>query len=110
MEGEAICPMLWHNGIMMPKRTSKNSKLTDISQLARAIVEEATGESLADHALPKEPTQEFPSKKNPAAVALGKLGGKKGGDARAKNLTPERLKEIAQKAARARWGKENSRT
>jgi hypothetical protein len=95
---------------MMPKRTSKNSKPTDISQLARAIVEEATGESLADHALPKETTQESPPKKNPAAVALGKLGSKKGGDARAKKLTPERLKEIAQKAARARWGKENART
>lgn len=43
--------------------------------------------------------------KNPAAVALGRLGGKKGGKARAVNLTPERRKEIAQKAAAARWGK-----
>lgn len=43
--------------------------------------------------------------KNPAAVALGRLGGKKGGAARAANLTPERRKEIAQKAAAARWSK-----
>jgi len=43
--------------------------------------------------------------KNPAAVALGKLGGKKGGPARAAKLTAKRRQEIARKAARARWGK-----
>ncbi len=43
--------------------------------------------------------------KNPAAVALGRLGGLKGGKARAANLTPERRVEIAKKAALARWGK-----
>ena len=41
--------------------------------------------------------------KNPAAVALGRLGGKKGGPARAKALTPERRQEIAKKAIEARW-------
>ena len=89
---------------MMPKRPSKKSKSRDISQLARAIVEEATGESLTDES-PTSPTKETPRKKNPAAVALGKLGGKKGGDARAKKLTPEQRKAIAQKAARTRWDK-----
>ncbi len=44
-------------------------------------------------------------KKNPAAVALGKLGGSKGGKIRAKKLSPERRSEIARKAAFARWGK-----
>ena len=43
--------------------------------------------------------------KNPAAVALGRLGGKKGGKARAAALTPERRKEIAKKAAEKRWSK-----
>ena len=43
--------------------------------------------------------------KNPAAVALGKLGGPKGGPARAKALSPERRAEIARKAAQTRWGK-----
>ncbi len=43
--------------------------------------------------------------KNPAAVELGRLGGKKGGKARAEKLSPERRKEIARKAARARWDK-----
>jgi hypothetical protein len=88
---------------MVPKRTSKKSKRLDISQLARAIVEEATGESLTDQPRPDEPSTEPPHEKNPAAVALGKLGGKKGGPARAKNLSPERRKEIAQHAARVRW-------
>ena len=89
----------------MPKRSSKKSKPTDIGQFARAIVEEATGESLADHALPKDPPKEPTRKKNPAAVALGKLGGKKGGIARRDKLTPEQRKAIAQKAARARWNR-----
>jgi hypothetical protein len=43
--------------------------------------------------------------KNPAAVALGKLGGSKGGRARAANLSPEARKAIAQQAANARWAK-----
>ena len=41
-----------------------------------------------------------------AAVVLGRLGGKKGGPARARKLTPEQRKEIARKAAQTRWGKE----
>jgi hypothetical protein len=89
----------------MPKRSSKKSKPTDISQLARAIVEEVTGESLANPALPKDPPKERARKKNPAAVALGKLGGKKGGPARRDKLSPERRKEIAREAARARWNR-----
>jgi hypothetical protein len=43
--------------------------------------------------------------KNPAAVALGRLGGLKGGKARAKSLTPSERSQAAQKAARSRWGK-----
>jgi hypothetical protein len=46
--------------------------------------------------------------KNPAAVALGKLGGKKGGKARAEKMTPEERKESARKAAEARWAKKDS--
>ena len=44
-------------------------------------------------------------KKNEAAQMLGKLGGLKGGKASAAVLTPERRKDIARKAAKARWGK-----
>ena len=51
------------------------------------------------------PSEPIPTpKKNPARVTAGREGGKKGGPARAKNLTPERRKEIARKAAKARWG------
>jgi len=71
----------------MPKRSSKKGQPQDVNMLAATIVEEATSESA----------------KNPHAVALGRLGGKKGGPARAKKLTPERRREIAQKAAAARW-------
>jgi hypothetical protein len=53
----------------------------------------------------------FPErKKNPAAVALGKLGGFKGGHARAATLSPEQRKEIAQRAAKARWAKRRGRS
>ncbi len=44
--------------------------------------------------------------KNPAAVALGKLGGSKGGKIRAERLSPEARKAIAQQAAKARWARE----
>ena len=44
--------------------------------------------------------------KNPAAVALGRMGGKKGGPARAKKLSKKRRSEIAKKAAEARWRQE----
>jgi hypothetical protein len=89
----------------MPKRSSKKSKPTDISQLARAIVEEATGEALTQKPPHEDPDKKSSRKKNPAAVALGKLGGKKGGPARAKKLSPEQRKAIAEKAAQARWSK-----
>ncbi len=45
------------------------------------------------------------TKKNAAAVALGRLGGLKGGKARARKLTAEQRRESARKAARARWAK-----
>lgn len=44
-------------------------------------------------------------RKNPHAVALGRRGARKGGHARAAKLTPDRRREIAQRAARARWAK-----
>jgi len=52
-----------------------------------------------------EATPEAQPEKNPAAVALGRLGGLKGGRARAESLSPEKRKEIAKKAAEKRWGK-----
>jgi len=44
-------------------------------------------------------------RKNSAAVALGRRGGKVGGKRRAENLTPDQLSEIGRKGAATRWGK-----
>lgn len=71
----------------------------DPNQLAKMIADMATGEA--------EPEPEKPAK-NPAAVALGKLGGAKGGKARAAKLSPEQRAEIAKRAAAARWGKKTT--
>ena len=71
----------------------KNSGKLDLNQLAKRIVDEATGEA---------PIEE-PSTKNKAAQELGRLGGLKGGKARAEKLTPEQRSEIARKAAQKRW-------
>ena len=66
----------------MPKKSK------DENEIAASIVGQITGQS---------------SGKNPAAVALGRLGGLKGGKARAKKLSAKRRREIAQKAAKRRW-------
>ena len=83
---------MWY-AFAMPDRSRKPKRPRDPSQLAHTIVQIATE---------GEPETEDDGK-NPAAVALGRLGGKKGGKARAKKLTPERRSEIATNAARARW-------
>ena len=70
----------------------------DVNQLASKITKIATGEE-------EKPDEN--EGKDPAAVALGRLGGLKGRKARAAKLSPERRKEIAIKAVRARWGKDN---
>ncbi len=75
---------LWNNGAML-KRTSRETK--DLNLLAVKIVEAAT----------------MVKAKNPAAVELGRLGGLKGGRARANKLSSQRRKEIARNAAKARW-------
>lgn len=77
----------------MPKRPRRPR---DPNELAFQVFQEAIGE-----APPCEPEPE--PQKNPAAVALGKLGGKKGGKARAAKMTPEERAESARKAAEARW-------
>jgi hypothetical protein len=78
----------------------KKKRPTDISQLAYQIVQEATQE------VKEEPTTIPTKEKNPAAVALGRLGGLKGGPARAKKLSSKKRKAIAEKAAKTRWNKD----
>ena len=103
----------------MPQRSSKKKarkkRPTDENQLAKSIVDEAVAD--VEEAVRKAARiggMEFAGgrvmqtgepEKNPAAVALGRLGGKKGGPARAKKLTKKRRSEIAKKAAEARWQK-----
>jgi hypothetical protein len=77
----------------MPKRSSKKK---DLNELAYLTVQKLTGQ-----AAPEPPERA----KNPAAVELGRLGGVKGGRARAEKLSPAQRKKIARKAAEARWSK-----
>ena len=73
----------------MKNKKSSRKKSKDINQLAHAVMESISKIDAGG--------------KNPAAVALGRLGGLKGGNARAKSLSEDRRREIAQKAAKARW-------
>jgi hypothetical protein len=82
----------------MPSRSSK-PKDHDFATLARSVVELTIGEKLDG-----SPLDNPNAGKNPAAVALGKLGGAKGGAARAAALSPRKRSAIASKAAKARWG------
>jgi hypothetical protein len=77
----------------MPKRSSKQK---DTQELARSILDQIV------------PDAEPPKEKNPNAVALGRLGGIKGGPARAAKLSAKQRKEIAKKAAKIRWGKNST--
>jgi hypothetical protein len=79
----------------MPNRSRKPSR--DENQLAASIVARAIGEA------EQNPEEQPQSEKNPAAVALGRLGGLKGGKARAKKLSAKKRSEIAKRAAKARW-------
>ena len=83
----------------MPNRSS-NRKTTDPNVAAFRVMQHVIAMSEGRETSPKgQPA------KNPAAVALGRLGGLKGGKARAEKLSARRRKDIAKKAARSRWAK-----
>jgi hypothetical protein len=75
----------------------KKKRSTDVNVTAFEILQAATGQSEV------KPIKRKPLEKNPAAVALGRLGGLKGGKARAESLSPKKRSLIAKKAAQARW-------
>jgi len=77
----------------MPKRVRRSPDDEDTNVIAARIVAKVTGG--AAHPMERD--------KNPAAVSLGRLGGLKGGHARAKKLSKAKRTAIAKKAARARW-------
>ena len=84
----------------MQKRSRKKKKRLDVNELASSIAKDAT-----EPETEPEGTKPENEGKNPAAVVLGRLGGLKGGRARAKKLTKKQRSEAARKAALARWNK-----
>ena len=84
----------------MPKRSGGKR---DFMEVARGIVEQAIGEHMDG-----SPIEQPIDSRNPHAVALGSMGGRKGGKARAKKLTPTQRKRIAKEAAKARWATRSS--
>jgi hypothetical protein len=92
----------------MPKRSSKARPPVDVNQLAKAIVDRATGghqpAEPAEAPQDAQPEDGDVAARKAAARLLGSRGGRKGGKARAEALTPEERSEIARKAAQARWG------
>ena len=87
----------------MPNRSSTKKRARPVKKHDAADVDRADSEGMAQ-------PQGTPPEKNPAAVALGRLGGLKGGKARAAKLTPAKRKAIARKAAAARWSKPQRKT
>lgn len=73
----------------------KRKHPADTNRLAKSIVDQATGLESAESPADQN--------KSPAAIARGRLGGLKGGKARAVKLSPAKRKSIAKKAAKARW-------
>ena len=85
---------------MAPRQVTKTPKRPrDLNQWAKRMVDIATG-ATSD----REPTPEEQGK-DPAAVTRGRLGGAKGGKARAEKLSPEDRRLSAQKAVQARWSR-----
>jgi hypothetical protein len=80
----------------------KPTRPRDPNELAYQIMLESTGQ------VPKV-NPPAPKPKNPAAVELGRLGGLKGGAARAAKLSPKKRSQIAAKAAKTRWGSKKPR-
>jgi hypothetical protein len=91
-----------HNSTM-PSRASKEKKKRhrDPILAAKSLMEAVTGEKWGGTPLEHPPERV----KNPAAVALSKLGASKGGLARAASLTAKQRSRIAKRAAKTRWAK-----
>jgi hypothetical protein len=89
----------------MPKRPSKSDPSLFAKNVLDHIIAKYDPEAAESVMVSDSGFDSSKPAKNPAAVALGKLGGSKGGHARAANLSPRRRKQIARKAARARWSK-----
>ena len=93
-------PVIWHTPFV--SKRSPKARSTSTKKPGEVVKEAAQGKGESE-----EPEVAPVPKKNPAAVALGRLGGLKGGPARAKKLSGKERKDIARKAARTRWKKES---
>jgi len=85
----------------MDKQRKKTRR--DVAEIARSIVEQATGEKLSGGPAEKPAEAQGPDTRNPAAVALSKLGASKGGKARAAKLSARKRAAIPRKAANVTW-------
>lgn len=84
---------------------AKKTQSSDINVTAHEILQALTGEPAGSTSVQRDDPakKKVQPAKNPAAVALGRLGGLKGGKARAKSLSAKKRSEIAKQAALARW-------
>ena len=88
----------------MPSRASKGGKRRDFMQVAKGVFDAAVGDGPKPLPPNADPPPELDTR-NPAAVALSKLGASKGGKARAAKLSAAKRKAIAKKAAKKRWSR-----
>lgn len=95
---------------MYYERMKKKKPSTDVNVNAFEILQAVTGESADPSRNETKPSKKKPApEKNPAAVALGRLGGIKGGKARAAKLTKKQRSAIASNAARKRWNNKDNK-
>jgi len=87
----------------MPKRISKSARPLDVNQAAFQMVRRSTGTEDRQVRPPKVSTSDI----SRVMAAMGRKGGKIGGKRRLTTMTPERRKEVALKAAKARWANHN---
>jgi hypothetical protein len=89
----------------MPKRISNAARPSDVNQAAFEMVRRSTGESVSESYPPKVSDSDI----SRVMAAMGRRGGKIGGKRRLVTMTPEKRKEVAQKAAQARWNKDSDK-
>lgn len=93
---------------MADRSGKQNKRPRDMNRRAASTVARATGAETETEQETEAVSEPTPEERHNAAVALGRLGGKKGGPARAKKMTPEQRSESARAAANARWKKPES--
>lgn len=94
---------------MADRSRTQQKRPRDLNQRAASTVAFATGEGTANAPEIVQAPELTAEERHDAAVALGRLGGKKGGPARAKKMTAEERRESAKKAAKARWSQRGER-